>query len=86
MTTHQHRPAGDQALPVTVRPLDDGPLHVEGSLRVVDPDGNAYDLDDRLPVYLCRCGSSARKPFCDGSHAKVGFSAAERVAPVDPDR
>ncbi len=72
--------AGDQASTVTVRPLDNGPLQVDGSLRVVDPDGIAYDLDGAQPVYLCRCGRSVRKPFCDGSHARVSFAAADRAA------
>ncbi|HEY0948727.1 CDGSH iron-sulfur domain-containing protein [Nocardioides sp.] len=76
---------GPHAPSLTVSPLDDGPLRVEGSLRVVDPDGTAYELDGGSPVYLCRCGSSARKPFCDGSHARVGFAAADRATAAGGD-
>lgn len=73
-------PAGDTARLVTVTPLDDGPLQVEGPLRVVAPDGSAQDLDGRQPSYLCRCGASARKPFCDGSHLRSGFTTTDRRA------
>lgn len=78
MTATPPPTAGEQ-LPVTVTTLDHGPLQVEGTLRIVDPDGTTYDLGERQPVYLCRCGGSANKPFCDGSHARVGFTADERA-------
>ncbi|NYJ03550.1 CDGSH-type Zn-finger protein [Nocardioides thalensis] len=76
MSTPLPRPAGDAADLATVTPLDDGPLQVEGAFRVVDPDGTTHDLGDRPSAYLCRCGASARKPFCDGSHLRVGFRTA----------
>ena len=45
-----------------------GSLKVEGDFEIVDAAGNAYGLQGRSVVSLCRCGRSANKPFCDGSH------------------
>jgi CDGSH-type Zn-finger protein len=68
---------------ITIR--KNGPYRVEappGSIEMVDADGNPYDLSARmkegkLAFSLCRCGASVQKPFCDGTHAKIGFQAAE---------
>lgn len=60
---------------VTISPYEDGPLIVRGPFRLVGPDGEKIDTDRRT-VALCRCGRSALKPFCDGSHKAIGFSAA----------
>jgi len=49
----------------------------EGSVELVDGDGNRYDLTGKPAFSLCRCGASANKPFCDGSHNRIGFQAAE---------
>jgi CDGSH-type Zn-finger protein len=57
-----------------------GPYRVEapeGSVELVDGDGNRYDLTGKPAYSLCRCGASANKPFCDGTHNKIGFQAAE---------
>jgi CDGSH-type Zn-finger protein len=57
-----------------------GPYRVEapeGTIELVDGDGNRYDLTGKPAFSLCRCGASANKPFCDGSHNKIGFQAAE---------
>jgi CDGSH-type Zn-finger protein len=57
-----------------------GPFRVEapeGSIELVDADGNKYDLTGKTAFSLCRCGGSVNKPFCDGTHSKVGFQAAE---------
>jgi CDGSH-type Zn-finger protein len=67
-------PSGDERDVATITPYRDGPLIVRGRFRVVDQDGVEVELD-RTTVALCRCGRSARKPFCDGSHKLVGFSA-----------
>lgn len=67
---------------VTIRLRDHGPLVVNGPVTVVDAAGNAFVLDSSKPgVALCRCGQSANKPFCDGSHKGCGFQSAERAAP-----
>jgi len=62
-------------MPVTIRLRRNGPCIVEtdDEVRVVDADGHERVIE-RLPVALCRCGASAKKPFCDGSHARVGFT------------
>jgi CDGSH-type Zn-finger protein len=57
-----------------------GPFRVEapeGAVELVDAEGNKYDLTGKTAFALCRCGGSANKPFCDGTHAKIGFQAAE---------
>lgn len=64
---------------VTIRIKDNGPLVVEGAITVVDGEGKPYPLPpDKPAVGLCRCGASARKPFCDGSHRTAGFDSAIR--------
>ncbi len=47
-------------------------LRVVGNVRLEDSDGNEIETKDRFS--LCRCGASENKPFCDGSHAKIGFT------------
>ncbi len=57
-----------------------GPYRVEapeGSVKLVDADGNEYNLAGKTAFSLCRCGGSVNKPFCDGTHSKIGFQAAE---------
>ena len=60
---------------ITVR--RNGPYLVQGVLQIVDADGNVYDTSGRPAVALCRCGGSTTKPFCDGTHSRIGFQAAE---------
>ncbi len=47
---------------------NNGSLIIDGEFEIVDKNGNTYDLGGRDKVSLCRCGLSANKPFCDGSH------------------
>ncbi len=47
---------------------NNGSIRVEGDFEIVDPQGNAFGLAGRTAIGLCRCGQSANKPFCDGSH------------------
>ena len=63
---------------VTITPLENGPYLVKGPVTVVDADGSEYRID-RSTIALCRCGGSTSKPFCDGTHSKIGFAAAERA-------
>ncbi len=59
--------------PARLVPLPDGPYEVIGSIELVTSDGQPVEVpDDR--VYLCRCGHSANKPLCDGSHARLGWT------------
>jgi len=64
---------------VTITVRNNGPYRVEGPIRLLDADGNAYEVPAGKGVSLCRCGASTRKPFCDGTHSKMGFEAAERA-------
>jgi CDGSH-type Zn-finger protein len=67
----------------TIKVRQNGSLLVDGDdVTLVDWNGNAYPLAKR-PFALCRCGASTRKPFCDGTHSRIGFAAAE--AAVGPD-
>lgn len=59
-------------MPAAIAVTDDGPLWVTGSVPVTTSDGVALEVRNR--VTLCRCGASANKPLCDGSHKTVGFS------------
>lgn len=53
----------------------DGPIVVEGPIEIVDSNGNPIAIPEGKPdVALCRCGHSANKPFCDGSHCRCGWS------------
>src|SRR5580765_694658 len=66
------------AVKITVR--KNGPYRVEdpeGSIELVDADGNKYDLTGKPAFSLCRCGGSVTKPFCDGTHSRIGFPGAK---------
>ncbi|MDD2243709.1 MAG: CDGSH iron-sulfur domain-containing protein [Dysgonamonadaceae bacterium] len=54
-----------------VKLFKNGPIHMEGKFNIVLPDGTNEVKEGT--IHLCRCGSSKNKPFCDGTHAKVGF-------------
>jgi CDGSH-type Zn-finger protein/uncharacterized Fe-S cluster protein YjdI len=56
---------------LTVEPIRDGPLHVSGNLEVVS--GTGKTLNRVTECWLCRCGQSASKPYCDGTHKRIGF-------------
>lgn len=64
---------------VQTKVIENGPLQVKGPVELVDHDGNRYDLRGRKTIFLCRCGGSTTKPFCDGTHSRTGFAAAERA-------
>jgi CDGSH-type Zn-finger protein len=70
----------------TIRLRQNGPYVIDGDeVRVVDWNGQEY-RSERRPVALCRCGASTKKPFCDGTHSKIGFQAAEAaVGPAAED-
>jgi len=63
---------------ITVKP--NGPYRVEaaeGAVELVDINGNKFDLTGKPAFSLCRCGGSVNKPFCDGTHSRIGFQGAE---------
>lgn len=65
---------------INVTSKKNGPYLVTGDLAqltISDDNGNHYDLTGKQAVALCRCGASINKPFCDGTHSKIGFQAAE---------
>jgi len=59
---------------LTVTPLDNGPLRAEGVLEVRSSDGEQTSYHD-VRAFLCRCGASKNKPYCDGTHKEIGFTA-----------
>ena len=59
--------------PLEVRASANGPLLLSGGVRILDADGAVLYEGERAA--LCRCGHSGNKPFCDGTHKKVGFRA-----------
>ena len=75
----------DESTGATVVPYENGPLLVRGNFTLVTPDGVPIETGRRT-VALCRCGKSASKPFCDGTHKVVGFRAGTgRDNPVPRD-
>ena len=56
---------------VTIR--NNGSIRIEGDFTIVDQEGKPFDLAGRTQISLCRCGQSSNKPFCDGTHARIGF-------------
>jgi CDGSH-type Zn-finger protein/uncharacterized Fe-S cluster protein YjdI len=74
--TGEANPGGMETLavrngPLRITPTKNGSLKVEGPLEVVS--GTGTTLAKTSKTFLCRCGHSSNKPFCDGTHAKVGF-------------
>jgi CDGSH-type Zn-finger protein len=66
---------------VRITPTLDGPNMVSGDVEIIWPSGHRIDTRDEADkagaIYLCRCGRSQTKPFCDGTHEKVGFRSRE---------
>lgn len=72
---------------VKIAVRNNGPLRIEGDMTILDADGNAFGLAGRTVISLCRCGHSENKPFCDGSHNRVGFQStcpARELPPPAP--
>lgn len=67
-----------------IRIRENGPYVIEMPVRVVDHLGNEFAIAPGKPaVALCRCGQSSNRPFCDGTHKRINFQAAE-LAPPKP--
>ena len=65
---------------VTITTRENGPFLVSGPVKVIDHQGNEFELGGKETFALCRCGQSGNKPFCDGSHKTCGFIAAQLAA------
>lgn len=77
---------GEEVEMVKITVKQNGPYLVEGDdVQLVDWNGNEYQVT-RRPFALCRCGGSTAKPFCDGTHSRVGFQAAEAAVPGSGDK
>jgi CDGSH-type Zn-finger protein/uncharacterized Fe-S cluster protein YjdI len=59
--------------PLSIDPQPDGPLQVKGNLEITT--GTGRTIARVTETWLCRCGRSANKPYCDGSHRRNGFKA-----------
>jgi CDGSH-type Zn-finger protein/uncharacterized Fe-S cluster protein YjdI len=70
----ESEPLAQRDGPLTVEPALDGPLHLTGNLEVVT--GTGKTVNRVMDTWLCRCGQSKNKPYCDGSHSEVGFRSA----------
>jgi CDGSH-type Zn-finger protein len=67
---------------VTIRVRDNGNLKVEGPVTLLDGEGNAISIAEGSAIFLCRCGQSKEKPFCDSSHRAAGFQSVVRASEV----
>jgi CDGSH-type Zn-finger protein len=67
----------DEPTGALIVPYEDGPLLVRGDFVLETPDGERIEAGRRT-VALCRCGKSAIKPFCDGTHKAINFKAGTR--------
>jgi CDGSH-type Zn-finger protein len=66
---------------------NDGSVRIDGDFEIADPQGTLFGLAGRTRISLCRCGASLNKPFCDGSHARIGFQdkvVARELPPPAP--
>jgi CDGSH-type Zn-finger protein len=71
-------------MPTKVSVNNNGPLRIEGEFTINDAAGKEFGLAGRTVISLCRCGHSANKPFCDGSHARVGFQSVCEARELPP--
>jgi uncharacterized Fe-S cluster protein YjdI len=63
--------SGEKEITTSVEAMKNGPLIIYGNLKVKDSKGNEHTRSN--VTAFCRCGASGNKPFCDGSHMKIGF-------------
>lgn len=61
-----------------------GPLKISGNLVIKDAEGREFDLSGRTAIALCRCGHAENKPFCDGSHNRMGFQSVVEARKLPP--
>jgi len=58
---------------IKITVLETGPYKVEGEPELYDHEGSLIKTHAGKPFFLCRCGQSANKPFCDGTHNQISF-------------
>ncbi len=68
---------------VTITFRDNNNTKVEGPVTLLDGEGNRIEVPEGKAIFLCRCGQSKTKPFCDASHRAAGFQSAVRAAEVN---
>jgi CDGSH-type Zn-finger protein len=61
-----------------IKIINNGPLVVSGDFQLSDSQGNEFSKREK--IFLCRCGHSNNKPFCDGSHKKAGFESSPKFS------
>ena len=66
--------------------MNNGSLKIEGDFELVDQDGKPFGLAGRQKISICRCGQSARKPFCDSTHKTCGFESQVVAFDLEPPR
>ncbi len=70
-------------MPITIRIKQNGPYLIEApisEINLIDHEGNPVPIPtEKTKISLCRCGASVNKPFCDGTHSKIGFRGAEEA-------
>ena len=71
--TKESQPLASRDGSVTITPSVDGPLRIEGALELVS--GTGRTINRVTDVWLCRCGGSSNKPYCDGTHRRNGFKS-----------
>ena len=62
----------------SIKCIPNGPYRVSGPASITDSTGNVVrTIEEGQAVSLCRCGGSVNKPYCDSTHSRIGFQAAE---------
>jgi CDGSH-type Zn-finger protein len=73
----------DSKVKITVR--NNGPLRIEGGdFELCDGSGQAFNLNGRSAISICRCGASKNQPFCDGSHGACQFQSEVKAIELPP--
>ena len=70
---------------VRITPTENGPYKVQGPVELMDVEGNPISVPGAT-IFLCRCGASTNKPFCDGTHSKIGFQGAMAAVEQEEER
>ncbi len=65
---------------VTISLIGNGPVMIEGPITLLDQDDNPIETPAGKAIFLCRCGQSSEKPFCDGTHKQCGYVSTSAAA------